>query len=60
MGTGLILEVSVIERIRVVGSKVMGSKINVRLVEGMPPAREVKPNNSKIDKLMQFSNVKFE
>ena len=53
-------EPSVIERILAVGGQVLGTKINVRLVEGMPPAREVKPNNSKIDKLMQFSNVKFE
>ena len=48
------------DRLRAVANKVGGEGINVRIVEGMPPVRETKPNNSKIDKLMQFGNVKFE
>ncbi|MGI6027923.1 MAG: DNA polymerase III subunit gamma/tau [Candidatus Heteroscillospira sp.] len=48
------------DRLRAVASKVAGGTVPIRIVEGNPPARDAASGNDKIDKLMQFGNVKFE
>ena len=48
------------DRIRAVASKVAGTNVAIRMQEGNPPARDIKPDTSKIDRLMQIGTVKFE
>ena len=48
------------DRLKAVAAKVAGRTMAVHLQEGTPPVREAKPDTNKIDKLMQFGNVKFE
>lgn len=57
---GVINTPSAQDTLRAVAAAVAGESVIIRIEEGSPPAQAAKPMQNKIDKLMQFGNVKFE